>query len=114
MIVLGIETSCDETSAAIIKDGFVLSNIVHSQTVHSKYGGVVPDLASKNHEKNIFQIVKKAISDSGISLNDIDGIAVTSHPGLLSSLIVGKNLSKLLSLKLKKTILRINHLEFHL
>ena len=114
MIVLGIETSCDETSAAIIKDGFVLSNIVHSQTVHSKYGGVVPDLASKNHEKNIFQIVKKAISDSGIFLNDIDGIAVTSHPGLLSSLIVGLNFAKGLSLSLKKPILGINHLEGHL
>ena len=91
MILLGIETSCDETSCSIIKDGIVLSNIVKTQEIHKKFGGVVPDLASKDHEKKILSIVNEAITQSAITLRDVDGIAVTYGSGLLGSLIVGLN-----------------------
>ena len=89
MIILGIETSCDETSASIIQDNIVLSNIVISQIIHAKYGGVVPSLASTDHEKNILSVVQLALCDAKILLKEIDGIAVTYGSGLLSSLIIG-------------------------
>ena len=114
MVVLGIETSCDETSAAIIKDGLVLSNKVYSQEIHKKYGGVVPELASIDHEKNIYSIVKDALDISKIELHDLDVIAVTYGSGLLSSLIVGLNFAKGLSIGLNIPIIAINHLEGHL
>ena len=114
MVVLGIETSCDETSAAVIKDGIVLSNKIYSQEVHKSYGGVVPALASIDHEKNIFNITKEAIISAKIELEDIDVIAVTYGSGLLSSLIIGLNFSKGLSIALNIPIIAINHLEGHL
>ena len=114
MIILGIETSCDETSASVLKDGIILSNIVNTQLIHSEYGGVVPSLASKNHEKLINHIVNKAISDSKIKLSDIDAIAVTQGPGLIGSLMVGLNYAKGLSVGLGKPIIGISHLEGHL
>ena len=114
MIILGIETSCDETSASVLKDGKILTNVVNTQLIHSKYGGVVPSLASKNHEKLINHIVDKAVNDSKIKLSDIDGIAVTQGPGLIGSLMVGLNYAKGLSVGLGIPIIGVSHLEGHL
>ena len=85
MIILGIETSCDETSASIINNGNVLSNVVHSQLDHITYGGVIPEIASKNHETLIYSIVDQAVKESNINLSDISAIAVTNGPGLNGS-----------------------------
>ncbi len=114
MIVLGIDTSCDETSASILKDGNVLSNIIYSQFIHKKFGGVVPSLASKDHEKNISTVVSEAINVSKIDINDIDAIAVTNCPGLISCLLVGLNFAKGFAIGLNIPIISINHLEGHL
>ncbi len=114
MIILGIETSCDETAASILRDGKILSNVVHSQLIHKNYGGVVPDLASKNHEKIIDSIVKVALEKASISLCHINAIAVTQGPGLIGSLIIGLNYAKGLSIGLNIPIIGINHLEGHL
>ena len=115
MIILGIETSCDETSVAIIKDQLLLSNVVISQLdIHKKYGGVVPEIASRNHEKNIIICLELAIKDSKIKLEDIDCISVTYGPGLLGALLVGINFAKGLSLSLNIPIIGINHMEGHL
>jgi len=114
MTILGIDTSCDETAASILKDGIILSNIVYSQTIHTKFGGVIPNLASKDHEKNILSTVNKAIDKSDISLKDLDAIAVTSSPGLISCLLVGLNFAKGLAVGLNIPLLPINHLEGHL
>ena len=100
MIVLGIESSCDETSASIIKDYKILSNVVYSQEIHSEYGGVVPELASREHQKNISYVVDKSISKSKIEINDIDGIAVTYGAGLKGALLVGLNFAKGMSIAL--------------
>ena len=114
MIVLGIETSCDETSASIIKNSKVLSNIVKTQPIHVEYGGVVPDLASKDHEKKILNVVNASIQEAGITLSDINAIAVTYGSGLLGSLIVGLNFAKGLSVGLDIPIIGISHLIGHL
>ena len=114
MIVLGIETSCDETSASIVKNSKVLSNIVKTQSIHIKYGGVVPNLASKDHEKKILNVVNASIEEAGIDLSDIDAIAVTYGSGLLGSLIVGLNFAKGLSVGLNIPLIGINHLVGHL
>ena len=114
MIILGIETSCDETSASVLKDGKILTNVVNTQLIHSKYGGVVPFIASKNHEKLINHIVDKAIDDSEINLSNIDAIAVTQGPGLIGSLMVGLNYAKGLSVGLDIPIIGVSHLEGHL
>ena len=89
IIILGIESSCDDTSAAILKDGIVLSNIIASQKVHEAYGGVVPELASRAHQQNIIPVVSQAIKNAGIEVKDIDAVAFTRGPGLLGSLLVG-------------------------
>ena len=91
MIVLGIETSCDATACSIIKDNKILSNVVLTQSIHTKYGGVVPSLASKDHEKNILIVLNEALQIAKIKINNINGIAVTYGSGLLGSLIVGLN-----------------------
>ena len=114
MIILGIETSCDETSASIINNGNVLSNVVHSQLDHIAYGGVIPEIASKNHEKLIYSIVDQAVKESHINLNDISAIAVTYGPGLIGSLLIGLNFAKGLSVGLDIPLIGINHLEGHL
>ena len=114
MIILGIDTSCDETSASILKDGKILSNIVFSQHVHKKYGGVVPNLASKDHERNIFNTVNQSIVDANIKMQDIAAIAVTYSPGLISCLLVGLNFAKGLSVGLNIPLVAVNHLEGHL
>ena len=116
MLTLGIESSCDETAAAILRDGrFILSNVIASQiAIHQKYGGVVPELASRHHLENIVPIVRQAIYEAGIALGDLDGIAVTQGPGLVGSLLVGVNYAKSLSYVLGVPITPVNHLEGHI
>ena len=114
MIILGIDTSCDETAASILEDGKILSNIVYSQDVHIAFGGVVPNLASKDHEKNIFKTVQESILKAKVNLNDLDIIAVTYSPGLISCLLVGLNFAKGLALGLNIPLIPVNHLEGHL
>lgn len=112
-IILGIESSCDDTSAAIIKDGILLSNVIAGQKVHEAYGGVVPELASRAHQQNIVPVVSEAIRQAGIKKQDIDGIAFTRGPGLLGSLLVGTSFAKGLSLALNVPLLDVNHLHGH-
>ena len=114
MNILGIETSCDETSAAIIKDGLLLSNIVYSQKIHIKYGGVVPEYASREHENNLIDTINEAVKVANIKLGELDGISVTYGPGLLGSLLVGLNMAKGLSIGLNIPFIGINHMEGHL
>ena len=96
-IILGIESSCDDTSAAVIKDGYLLSNIMASQEVHRKYGGVIPELASRAHQQNILPVVHQALKEGGVEMNQVDAIAFTRGPGLLGSLLVGTSFAKGLS-----------------
>ncbi|GAB5465126.1 MAG: tRNA (adenosine(37)-N6)-threonylcarbamoyltransferase complex transferase subunit TsaD [Candidatus Kapaibacteriales bacterium] len=114
MIILAIETSCDDTSVAIMCEGEILSNVIASQAIHSKWGGVVPELASREHVGTISQTFFACLEESGITVFDIDAIAVTSSPGLSGSLIVGTSFAKGLSLALNKPILPINHIEGHI
>ena len=93
-IILGIESSCDDTSAAVIRDGFLLSNVLASQDVHKSYGGVIPELASRAHQINIVPVVSEAITRAGISPEDITAIAFTRGPGLLGSLLVGTSFAR--------------------
>ncbi|MCL2860320.1 MAG: tRNA (adenosine(37)-N6)-threonylcarbamoyltransferase complex transferase subunit TsaD [Oscillospiraceae bacterium] len=115
LIVLGIETSCDETSAAVVKNGReVLSNVINSQIkIHEKFGGVVPELASRNHVDNINIVVKEALKQADIAFNDIDLVTCTSGPGLVGALLVGISYAKGLSFALNKPLLGINHIEGH-
>ncbi|MDC3036245.1 tRNA (adenosine(37)-N6)-threonylcarbamoyltransferase complex transferase subunit TsaD [Candidatus Pelagibacter sp.] len=118
-LILGIETSCDETAASIISENdkgnpIVLSNIISSQTdVHKKFGGVVPELAARSHVEKIDWIVQKAISDSGIKIDDIDAVASTAGPGLIVCLSVGLSFGKTLANSLNKPFIAVNHLEGH-
>ncbi len=114
MIILGIESSCDDTSAAVIKDLYLLSNVIASQQVHKDYGGVVPELASRAHEQNIVPVVSEAVRRAGIGLSDIDAIAFTRGPGLLGSLLVGTSFAKALALSLGKPMVMVNHLQGHI
>lgn len=114
MKILGIETSCDETAAAVCIDGEIISTKLSSQEIHNKFGGVIPELASREHEKVINLIVHKVIKESNISLNSLDGIAVTQGPGLSGALITGCSFSKGLALGLGIPIIGINHLEAHI
>jgi N6-L-threonylcarbamoyladenine synthase len=112
-IILGIESSCDDTSAAVIKDGLLLSNVIASQKVHEEYGGVVPELASRAHQQNIVPVVDAAIKRAGIQKSDLSAIAFTRGPGLLGSLLVGTSFAKGLSLGLRAPIVDVNHLHGH-
>jgi N6-L-threonylcarbamoyladenine synthase len=116
MLVLGIESSCDETAAALVQDGDqVLSSIVASQIkTHKSYGGVVPELASREHLKNIGYVVNKAFHDAGRQYHDIDGIAVTQGPGLIGSLLVGLSFAKAMAFALNKPLVPVNHIEGHI
>lgn len=114
MITFGIETSCDETSVGIIEGQKVLANIVSSQIAHSKFGGVVPEIAARNHVKVILPITRLALEVAGFTLNDIDLIAATRGPGLLGSLLSGLAFGKSLSIGLKKPFIAVNHLEGHI
>ncbi len=113
-IILGIESSCDDTSAAVISDGWLLSNVIASQDVHKAYGGVVPELASRAHEQNIVPVVSEALSRAGISGSDLTAIAFTRGPGLLGSLLVGTSFAKALGLALDIPIVEVNHLQGHI
>jgi N6-L-threonylcarbamoyladenine synthase len=116
MLVLGIETSCDETAAAIVRNGKeILSNVIYSQIkTHSPYGGVVPELASREHLLKIRPIVDQAFADASVTLDDIDGIAATSGPGLIGSLLVGLTYAKALSFSKRKPLAAVNHIEGHI
>ena len=114
MIILGIETSCDETAASICIDGKIVSSTLSSQEIHNKFGGVIPELASREHEKTLNLIVHKALTKSKVSLKDLDGIAVTQGPGLSGALIAGTSFAKGLAIGLNIPILGVNHLEAHI
>ena len=116
MYILGIESSCDETAAAVVKDGReVLSNVVASQVEeHRLYGGVVPEIASRRHAEAISQVVKQALDDANVSLSDIDGIGVTHAPGLIGALLVGVNFAKGLALSADKPLIPTHHLRSHI
>lgn len=113
-IILGIESSCDDTSAAVISDGWLLSNVIASQDVHRAYGGVVPELASRAHEQNIVPVVSEAISRAGIKPSELTAIAFTRGPGLLGSLLVGTSFAKAFGLALNIPIVEVNHLQGHI
>lgn len=113
-IILGIESSCDDTSAAVILDGCLLSNVIASQQVHRDYGGVVPELASRAHEQNIVPVVSSALSKAGVSPSELSAIAFTRGPGLLGSLLVGTSFAKALALSLDKPLIMVNHLQGHI
>lgn len=113
VIILGVESSCDDTSAAIIKDGYLLSNIISSQAVHSAYGGVVPELASRAHQQNIIPTIDQAIKRAGIDKSEISAIAYTRGPGLMGSLLVGTSFAKGFSLALGIPMVEVNHLQGH-
>lgn len=114
MIVLGLETSCDETAVAIIRDGKILCNKIYSQEIHSKFGGVVPEIASREHTERLLQMTKDVLEKVDIMLENIEGIAVTYGPGLLCSLLIGLNFAKGLSYSLGVPFIGVNHLEAHI
>lgn len=113
-IILGIESSCDDTSAAVIRDGYLLSNVIASQDVHKAYGGVIPELASRAHQQNIVPVVSQAIDRALIKKEDITAIAFTRGPGLLGSLLVGTSFAKALSIALGCPLIEVNHLQGHI
>lgn len=113
VVILGIESSCDDTSAAVVSDGILLSNTIASQSVHEEYGGVVPELASRAHQQNIVPVVDAAIRRAGIAKSDLSAIAFTRGPGLLGSLLVGTSFAKGMSLGLRIPIIDVNHLHGH-
>lgn len=112
-IILAIESSCDETSASIISNGKVLNNVIASQSVHQKYGGVVPELASRAHQRNIVHIINEALTEAGISKRNLDAIAFTRGPGLMGSLLVGVSFAKGMALALDLPLIEVNHMEAH-
>lgn len=112
-VILGIESSCDDTSAAICQDGRILSNFIASQTIHKAYGGVVPELASRAHIQNIVPVVDTALKEAGISKKDIDAIAFTKAPGLIGSLLVGAQFAKSMALALRIPLIAVHHMQAH-
>jgi N6-L-threonylcarbamoyladenine synthase len=114
VIILGIESSCDDTSAAVLSDGRLLSNLISSQKVHIEYGGVVPELASRAHQANIIPVVDTALKAAGLTINDINAIAFTRGPGLLGSLLVGTSFAKGAALTLGIPLVEVNHLHGHI
>ena len=112
--ILGIESSCDDTSAAVLRDHVLLSNVIASQQVHVKYGGVIPELASRAHQQNIIPVVDTALKEAGVTLDEIDAIAFTRGPGLLGSLLVGVSFTKGLSLAKDIPMVEVNHLQGHI
>ena len=113
VIILGIESSCDDTSAAILKDGVVLSNCTANQEAHRLYGGVVPEVASRAHQVNIIPVIDRAIRDAGIDKSEIQAIAFTRGPGLIGSLLVGVSFAKAMALSLNIPIIEVNHMQAH-
>jgi N6-L-threonylcarbamoyladenine synthase len=112
-VILGIESSCDDTSAAVCVDGVMLSNVVANQTIHAAYGGVVPELASRVHQQNIIPAVQQALIKAKVSKNDIDAVAFTRGPGLLGSLLVGVSFAKAFALAQKLPLIEVNHMQAH-
>lgn len=112
--ILGIESSCDETAAAVFRDGYLLSSVIATQEVHKSYGGVVPELASRAHQQNIVPVVDKALKDAGIKLQEIDALAFTRGPGLMGALLVGTSFAKGLALALNIPLIEVNHLQAHI
>ncbi|HUC82457.1 MAG TPA: tRNA (adenosine(37)-N6)-threonylcarbamoyltransferase complex transferase subunit TsaD [Flavisolibacter sp.] len=111
--ILAIESSCDETSAAVCRDGKILSNCIANQTVHEKFGGVVPELASRAHMQNIVPVVDVALEQAGVSLQELDAVAFTQAPGLIGSLLVGSQFAKSLALALNKPLIAVHHMQAH-
>lgn len=116
VLILGIESSCDETAAAIVRNGHdILSNVVNSQiAIHSQFGGVVPEVASRKHIENIGLVVDAAFKDAGLSYTDIDAVAVTNRPGLIGALLVGLSFAKAFAYALDRPLVAVNHLEGHI
>ena len=112
--ILAIESSCDETSASIVKDGKVLNNVVATQSVHQEYGGVVPELASRAHQQSIVPVVDKAMKEAGIEPKELDAIAFTRGPGLLGALLVGTSFAKSMALALDIPLIDVNHMQAHI
>jgi N6-L-threonylcarbamoyladenine synthase len=113
MTILAIESSCDETSAAVCADGKILSNIIANQDVHKQYGGVVPELASRAHIQNIIPVVDAAIAKAGVRLDDVSAVAFTQSPGLIGALLVGAQFAKSLSLSLNVPLIAVHHMHAH-
>jgi len=111
--ILGIESSCDETSAAICRDGKILSNFIANQRVHEQFGGVVPELASRAHMQNIVPVIDISLQQAGVDLNSIDAIAFTQSPGLIGSLLVGSQFAKSLALAINKPLISVHHMQAH-
>ena len=111
--ILGIESSCDETSASICRNGEILSNFIANQKVHEQYGGVVPELASRAHLQNIVPVIDIALQQAGVSLSSVDAIAFTQSPGLIGSLLVGSQFAKSLALSLNKPLISVHHMQAH-
>ncbi len=111
--ILAIESSCDETSAAICKDGLILSNIIATQKVHEQYGGVVPELASRAHMQNIVPVVDAAMQKAGVTMTELDAVAFTQAPGLIGALLVGGQFAKSLALALDKPLITVHHMQAH-
>jgi N6-L-threonylcarbamoyladenine synthase len=112
--ILGIESSCDDTSSAVVCDGRLLSNVINTQAIHQKYGGVVPELASRAHQQNIVLVVKEALARAEVAMSEIDAIAFTKGPGLLGSLLVGASFAKGLSVSQDIPLVGVNHLHGHI
>ena len=113
-IILGIESSCDDTSAAVLRGSEILSNIIAGQAVHELFGGVVPELASRAHQENIVPVVSAALKEAGIGLEDVDAIAFTQGPGLLGSLTIGASFAKALALATNKPLVPVHHMKAHI
>ena len=113
-IILGIESSCDDTSAAVLKGNKILSNIAANQEIHNEYGGVVPELASRAHQQNIIPVVEKSVSKANIQQKDISAVGFTRGPGLLGSLLVGTSFAKSLAMSLNVPLIEVNHLQAHI
>lgn len=113
-IILGIESSCDDTSAAVLRDEYLLSSVIASQKVHEKWGGVVPELASRAHLMNIVPVVDQALQQAGVTMEDVSAIAFTRGPGLLGSLLVGTSYAKGLAIATGKPLVEVNHLQGHI
>lgn len=113
LTILAVESSCDDTSVAVIRDGYVLSNLVANQDIHKSYGGVVPELASRAHQANIVPVTDQAIKKAGININDINAVAFTRGPGLLGSLLVGTSFAKGFALARNIPLIEVNHLQAH-
>ena len=111
--ILGIESSCDDTAAAVLRNGEILSNVVANQTIHESYGGVVPELASRAHQQNIVPVVDQALHKAGISCNDLNAVAFTQGPGLMGSLLVGTSFAKSLAYGLDIPLIDVNHMQAH-